>query len=309
MVGAVAATLLHQEEESMNLIVGATGMVGTEICRLLTLAGKPVKAMVRGSSDPAKVEKLKTLGANVVQGDLRDPMSLRAACQGVGAVIATASAMPFAYNAGDNTPQTTDEDGYLSLVAMAREASVQHLVYTSFPPMAASFPLQDAKRAVEKRLRGSGLTFTILQPTYFAEVWLSPAVGFDYPNRKAAIYGTGENPISWISLLDVAQFAVASLANPLARNATLVLGGPQGISPSNVVQVFERAGGKPFEVMHVAVETLQDQLAGATDPMEKSFAGLMLSYASVASIDMTATLKTFPLKLRTVEEHVRSLKL
>src|ERR1700674_4763257 len=120
----------------MNLIVGATGMVGTEICRLLTLAGKPVKALVRATSDPAKVEKLKTLGVNVVRGDLRDAMSLKAACQGAKAVITTASAMPFAYKAGDNTPQTTDEDGYLSLVAMAREAGVQQLVYTSFPPLA-----------------------------------------------------------------------------------------------------------------------------------------------------------------------------
>jgi len=193
------------------------------------------------------------------------------------------------------------------LVAMAREAGVQQLVYTSFPPMAASFPLQDAKRAVEERLRGSGLTYTILQPTYFTELWLGPAVGFDYPNYKAIIYGTGENPISWISFLDVAQFAVASLDNPLGRNATLELGGPQSISPSSVVKIFERAGGKAFEVTHVPAETLQSQLAEATDPMQKSFAGLMLSYASVASIDMAATLKAFPLKLRTVEEYARSV--
>jgi NADH dehydrogenase len=287
----------------MNLIVGATGMVGTEVCRLLALAGKPVRALVRASSDPAKVQKLKALGANVVQGDLRDGMSLKAVCQGVKAVITTASSMPFAYNAGDNTPHTTDEDGYLSLVAIAREAGVQQLVYTSFPPMAASFPLQDAKRAVERRLHGSGLTYTILQATYFAEVWLSPAVGFDYPNRKAVIYGTGENPISWISFLDVARFAVASLDNPVARNATLELGGPRGMSPSNVIKIFEQAGGKPFEVTHVPVEALQGQLAGATDPMQKSFAGLMLSYASVGSIDMAATLRAFPMTLRTVEEY------
>jgi uncharacterized protein YbjT (DUF2867 family) len=291
----------------MNLIVGATGMVGTEICRLLTSVHKPVKALVRATSDPAKVEKLKTLGVNVVQGDLRDAISLKAACQGVKAVITTASAMPFAYNADDNTPQTTDENGYLSLVAMAREAGVQQLVYTSFPPLAASFPLQNAKRAVERRLCESGLTYTILQPTYFTEIWLSPAVGFDYPNRKAVIYGTGENAISWISFLDVAQFAVASLDNPLVRNTTLELGGPQGISPSNVVKIFERVGGKAFEVTHVPVEALQGQLAGATDPMQKSYAGLMLGYASHASIDMAATLKAFPLKLRTVEEHARSV--
>ena len=291
----------------MNLIIGATGMVGTEICRLLTAARKPVKALVRVTSDPAKVEKLKSLGATVVQGDLRDGASLKVACQGVSAVITTASAMPFAYKPDENTPQTTDQDGYLSLVAAAREAGVQQFVYTSFPPMATSFPLQDAKRAVEERLRGSGLTYTILQPTAFDEVWLSPAVGFDYPNRKAAIYGTGENLISWISFLDVAQFAVASLDNPAARNTTLKLGGPESISPLNAVKIFEKVGGKPFEVTHVPVDVLQGQLAGATDPMQKSFAALMLYLASAAAIDMTATLKAFPLKLRTVEEYARSV--
>jgi uncharacterized protein YbjT (DUF2867 family) len=291
----------------MILIVGATGMVGTEICRLLTAGGKPVKALVRATSDPAKVDKLKSLGATVVQGDLRDAASLKAACQGVSAVISTASSMPFAYQPGENTPHTTDQDGYLSLVAAAKEAGVQQFIYTSFPPMAAAFPLQDAKRAVEQSLRASGLTFTILHPTYFAEVWLSPAVGFDFPNRKVSLYGTGENPISWISFLDVAQFAVACLDNPAAKNATLDLGGPQAISPLGVVKIFEQAGGKPFEVTLVPVEALQGQLAGATDPMQKSFVGLMLSYASAPAIDMTATLKAFPLKLKTVEEYAKSV--
>ena len=107
----------------------------------------------------------------------------------------------------------------MRLIDVAREAGVQHFVYVSFPVMAASFPLQDAKRAVEARLRESGLTYTILRPTYFSEIWLSPAVGYDYANRKAALYGTGENAISWISFLDVAQFAVATLNNAAARVA------------------------------------------------------------------------------------------
>ena len=287
---------------SVNLVVGATGMVGAEVCRLLGAAGKPVKALVRATSDPAKVEKLKSLGATVVQGDLRDAASLKAACRGVSAVITSASAMPFAYQPGENTPQTTDQDGYLSLIAAAKEAGVQQFVYTSFP-MDLDFPLRNAKRAVERGLRASGLTFTILHPTYFTEVWLSPAVGFDFPNRKASLYGTGQNPISWISFLDVAQFAVASLGNPAAKNATLPLGGPEAISPLGVVKIFEKIGGKPFDVTLVPVEVLQGQLAGATDPMQKSFVGLMLSYASEPAIDMNATLKTFPLKLKTVEEY------
>ena len=291
----------------MNLVVGATGKVGTEICRLIAASGKPIKALVRASSAAAKVETLKRLGATIVQGDLRDRSSLKAACSGVHAVISTATAMPFAYTPGENTPQSTDQDGCLSLIDVARDAGVQQFVYTSFPPMAASFPLQDAKRAVEARLRDSGLMHTILRPTYFTEVWMSPAVGFDHANFKVSIYGTGENAISWISFLDVAQFAVASLDHPAARNATLELGGPEGLSPRNVVKIFEKIGGKAFDVTPVPVEALQDQLAGATDPMQRSFVALMIGYASATTIDMTATLKTFPLKLRTVEAYARSV--
>ena len=291
----------------MNLIVGATGMVGTEICRLLAASTRPVKAFVRASSDPTKVEKLKRLGATIVQGDLRDPTSLKAACHGVKAVISTATAMPFAYAPGENTPQSTDQEGCLNLIDAAREAGVQQFVYTSFPPMPVSFPLQDAKRAVEARLGDSGLMHTILRPTYFTEVWMSPAVGFDHAAFKAALYGTGENAISWISFLDVAQFAVASLGNPAARNSTIELGGPQAISPHNVVKIFENVSGKAFQITHVAVDALLGQLAAATDPMQRSFIALMLGYANATPIDMTAALKAFPVKLKTVEAYARSL--
>jgi NADH dehydrogenase len=291
----------------MILVIGATGMVGGEICRLLRAAGRPVRALIRSTADSAKKESLAQLGASLVQGDLRDRQSLRAACEGVNAVITTASAMPFAYQPGENTPQTTDQDGYLSLIAAAHEAGVQQFVYTSFAPMVASFPLQDAKRAVEARLRGSGLSYTILQPSFFMEAWLGPMVGFDYPNRKATIYGTGENPISWISFLDVARFAVACLDNSAARNASLELGGPAALSPLQVVKIFENAGGAPFEVQHVPVEVLQGQLAAAEDPMQKSFTGLMISYAAGQPIDMSSTLRSFPFELKTVEEYARSV--
>jgi uncharacterized protein YbjT (DUF2867 family) len=287
----------------MILVVGATGMVGREICRLLAAEGKGVRAMVRATSDPAKVDEIRGLGAGVVQGDLCDPGSIRAACQGVSAVIATASSMPFAYRPGENTPQTTDEDGYLCLINAACEAGAQQFVYTSFPQVTADFPLQDAKRAVEERLRGCGMAYTILQPTFFMEVWLSPAVGFDYANRKATIYGAGGNRISWISFLDVAKFAVACLDNPAARNATLELGGPEALSPLEVVGIFEKTGGKPFEVQHVPAEALQGQYAEATDPMQKSFAGLMIGLDTVRAIHMQSTLKSFPLQLKTVREY------
>jgi NADH dehydrogenase len=270
-------------------------------------AGKPVTALVRPSADPAKVKALESLGVAIVRGDLRDRASLDAAAKGMQAVITTASAMPFAYAPGDNTPERTDRDGYIALIDAARDAGVRQFVYISFPLMSAPFPLQDAKRAVEAHLQNSSVPYTILRPTYFTEVWLSPAVGFDFANRKATLYGTGDKEISWISFKDVARFAVASLDTPAARNATIELGGPEALSPHEVVAIFERIAGGPFEVTHVPVEALQAQWSGATDPMEKSFAGLMLGYADGSPVDMTATLKAFPLQLASVKEYAQRL--
>jgi len=291
---------------STVLVVGATGLVGSEICRQLTAAGRPVRALVRTTSDQAKVDNLKSLGVETVQGNLCDPASLQAACRGVDAVISTASSMPFAYQPGVNDVQCVDHDGLANLIGAAQAARVSHFIYTSFSGrIELDCPLRNAKRAVERRLKESGLVYTILRPSYFAEVWLSPAVGFDFANAKATIYGSGQNPISWISVQDVARFAVASLDNPAARNATIEMGGPQALSPLQVVSIFEQVGRRKYEVQHVPEEALQAQQAGATDPMQQSFAALTRAYAQGDPIEMQAKFKTFAVQPTTVEEYAR----
>jgi uncharacterized protein YbjT (DUF2867 family) len=41
----------------MNLIVGATGILGSEICRLLAEKGEPVRALVRAHVEPRQSER------------------------------------------------------------------------------------------------------------------------------------------------------------------------------------------------------------------------------------------------------------
>ena len=64
----------------MVLVVGATGLLGSEVCRQLAAKDKKVRGLVRTTSDQAKVDMLKNYGAEIVQGDLRDRASLEAAC-------------------------------------------------------------------------------------------------------------------------------------------------------------------------------------------------------------------------------------
>ncbi len=187
-------------------------------------------------------------------------------------------------------------------------AGVKRFIYTSFSGnIDLDFPLRNAKRAVERHLQESGLIYTILRPSCFMEVWLSASVGFDIENAKVQLYGEGINPVSYISYLDVAKFAVESMHNPHARNATLELGGPEKLSQLEAVKIFEEITGKRFELQHVPTNTLQSQLSAATDLMQKSFSGLMLCVANGDPIDMEELLEKFSLKLKTVKEYAKSM--
>ncbi|MBN2214507.1 MAG: NmrA family NAD(P)-binding protein [Bacteroidales bacterium] len=292
----------------MNLIIGATGMVGSEICRLLRKENLPVRAMVRDTSDPVKLNNLKELGVEIVEGDLRKSATFKPALQGIKTVITTASSMPFAYVPGENDPVLVDRNGMISLIDAASDAGVKHFVYTSFSgQIDLDFPLRNAKRAVEQHLEKSGMIYTVLRPSCFMEVWLTAAVGFDATNAKVQLCGDGTKPVSYISYFDVARFAAESLKNPHARNAILEMGGPEKLSQLDAVKIFEDISGKKIDVQHVPAEALQSQLKTAADPMEKSFAGLMLCVANGDPIDMKDTLSKFPIKLKSVREYARSM--
>ncbi|MCA1604514.1 MAG: SDR family oxidoreductase [Acidobacteria bacterium] len=287
----------------MNLIVGATGLLGGEICQQLAAAGRPVRAFLRATSDPAKAERLENLNVELAQGDLKDGSSLRAACRGITAVISTASST-LSRQEGDSI-ETVDRRGQLNLIDAAKAAGVAHFIYVSFQHLGIEFPLESAKREVEQRLKESGLTYTILQPTFFMEVWLSPALGFDAAGARAQIYGSGLNRISWISYRDVAKFAVASLDNPEAKNSVIKLGGPEALSPLEVVRTFEDLKTQKFDVQHVPEEALRAQKAETSDPLQESFAALMLYYAQGDVIDMQDTLRKFPVRLTSVRDYAR----
>ncbi len=291
----------------MILVVGATGLVGGEVCRRLVANGERVRALVRTTSDPTKVGMLEALGVEISRGDLRERATLDAACRDMSAVVATASSMPFSYQPGENDIRTTDLDGVSALIEAAKLAGVRRVVYTSLSGnLELVFPLRNTKRAIETRLIESGLDYTVLRPSFFMEVWLSPVVGFDPELGNVTVYGDGTRPISWISAPDVAEFAARS-AIAGGPSATLELGGPEPLTPKEVVRVFERISGRTFDIAHVPQEALLIRQTMATDEMEQSFAGLMRCYAQGDVIDMGRTLRAVPVELTSVEAYAEQV--
>jgi uncharacterized protein YbjT (DUF2867 family) len=287
----------------MILVVGATGLVGNEVCQRLIRRGESVRALVRASSAKDRVEALRSSGVELCVGDLKDPHSIAAACRGVEAVISTASAT-LSRQPGDSI-QSVDTAGQLNLVRAAQDANVNRFIFVSFRKTPLSFPLADAKEQVERAIRG--LNFTVIQASWFMEVWLSPALGFNYPAAEARIYGPGTNPMSWVSYRDVAEICAITLRHPAAERKTIECGGPEALSPLEVVARFERISGRRFRLEHISEQTLLEQFSGTNDSLQKSFAALMLGYLRGDAIDMASVVDTFGVKLSSVDDYARTV--
>lgn len=232
----------------MILVAGATGMLGSAVCRRLRGAGRSVRALVRATSP--KEEALRGLGVEVARGDLRAPGSLDAALEGVTTVISTATAM--ASKGERNSLRSVDRDGQLALVAAARSAGAAHFVYVSISPNYREHaPLMRYKREVERAVRHSGMRWTVLQPSNFMEVWLSPFLGWDLARGRATIFGAGTAPVSWISVDDVAEVCALAISDPRLENQDLPLGGPEALPPNAVLAVFEGLSGRRFKARRV----------------------------------------------------------
>ncbi|HEX7978528.1 MAG TPA: SDR family oxidoreductase [Gemmatimonadaceae bacterium] len=232
----------------MILVVGATGLLGSEICRRLRERGRDVRALVR--PDSPREASLRALGVDIAIGDLRDRGSLVAACRDVDAVISTATAM----GSKDRTLTLNEIDrkGQLRLVDVARQSGVHTFVYLSLSPnLAPRAPLVRYKREVERAVRLSGMRWTILQPTAYMEVWLGPQLGWNHVAGRAIVFGSGKHPVPWISVADVAEHAIRALDDPRLANVDLPLGGPEMLTPHEVVRIFAQASGRRYSTLHV----------------------------------------------------------
>ena len=234
----------------MILIVGATGRLGGQIVQRLLADGRKVRVLVRPQSDYGSLVQA---GAEPVVGDLKDPASLHAACEGIEAVVTTANA---AGRGGEDTFQTVDDEGNHNLINAAVQAGVERFIFTSVlgsDPNSPA-PLLRAKGITEERLRASGMTFTVTQADVHMDMLIPLVV--DLPlsqGEPVRVVGEGRRTHSFVAQQDVAAFTVAALDHPAAKNSTIVIGGPEPLSWRDIVGAVERELGRPVRLETIPV--------------------------------------------------------
>jgi uncharacterized protein YbjT (DUF2867 family) len=111
--------------------------------------------------------------------------------------------------------------------------------------------------------------------------------------------------VNWISLEDVARFAVGALESPQARDAILELGGEEALSQREVVRLFEEWDGRRWTLDGIPEHVLRAQAGEGTDPRQRSFAAMMLNVALGCQTDPRPAMEAIAIHPTRVSDYVR----
>ena len=291
----------------MILIVGASGALGSIVARRLLEKGEAVRGMSRTPQE--KLADLKEMGAEVVQGDLRDPASLRRACEGASKVVAAAHSI---LGRGDERSALVDDKGHRDLIDAASVAGVQQFVYVSVIGASSDHPSRFTryKYGVEQYLKASGLPYTVIRASAFMWFHVHTLIGQPIlETGKARLFGKGESLRNFVDESNVAECVLIALEDPDLLGKTIEVGGPENLATVDVVKVYEQLSGRRAQVSHLprgALRVMSPLLLPFHPGLSQVMAMSLHEDVYGSCFDAAPLLERYPLELTSVEEYARA---
>jgi nucleoside-diphosphate-sugar epimerase len=257
----------------MNLVTGATGLLGSYIAEALCGRGEKVRALVRPSSD---VAFLRSLGVELVEGDLLIPPSLSKAVEGADIVYHCAARVG---NWGTKKEFRTDiVDSTRNLLQACAAAGVGRVLYVSslsvygHPPEPRNATITEdepfcqrlgifdhycrAKAEAEMLTRHYPGDLTIVRPSWI----YGPRDRNGFPRLVHALrdgwvslVGRGDNPLNIIYAADVADGAIRAANCPQARGRAYHICSEGQITQRQFFDIITDGLGLPRITKHVPV--------------------------------------------------------
>jgi len=257
----------------------------------------------------AKADDLKALGAKPVRGNLADIEGLEFAVRGARAVVASAHSI---MGRGHESSELVDDLGHRSLIDAAKDAGVEHFIYMSVLHASSNHPLDfwRTKARVERYLQDSGLTYTIVRASAFMDLHAYELIGKHViEGKRVMLPGKGKNPRNFIAAEDVAKVILGSLRVPSLRGETLEIGGPENLTTTQVVEIFERVSGRKAKVGHIPISALK-VMSRAAKPVHPGVSRIMKMMVVDETTDQTFDPSLFrarlPITLTSLEDWARN---
>jgi uncharacterized protein YbjT (DUF2867 family) len=231
---------------ALVLVVGGTGMLGSQIVDRLIARGKRVRALVRPTS---RTEHLVEAGVELASGDLLEPASLRRALEGVDAVVTSAAGYT-RHTAGDTIE--TDGSGNRNLIDAAAEIGVRRFVFTSILNCheTPNVPHFWAKKLAEDELAERGVPFVALRPGAFVDqfgMW----GGDGFAAGRVAWTGDSTVPLTFVYTPDLADNLAGAVDADVSDNERIDIGWDRPLSARELAEIAGRILGRDLEFMEM----------------------------------------------------------
>jgi uncharacterized protein YbjT (DUF2867 family) len=234
------------------LVTGATGAQGGSVAQHLLQNGQFAVRCLTRNVDSAKAQALKDAGAEVVQGDLDDVDSLRAAldgCYGAFGVTNFWEHFDKEYQQGKN------------LVDAVQAAGIEHFVFSTLPYAKKisggelDVPHLDIKGQLEEYARSLGMNATFVHVAFYYENFLT-----FFPLQKqddgsfAFGFPQGETPLATYAVEDTGGVVSAIFNDPARfKNQTVGVVGDDR-PPAQYAEIMTRVLGVPVAYNHIPRE-------------------------------------------------------
>lgn len=252
-------------------ITGATGHIGGAAARTLAEAGAPLRLIVRDPESP-RVPDLP--GAEVARASFGDRDAALAALRGVKTLLMVSAV------------ETADRDHLqATFVQAAKDAGVEHIVYTSFLGAApdAVFTFSRTHYRTEQEIRASGMAFTFLRDSFYLDVLP------EFADAEGVIRGpAADGAVSAVARSDVARSAAAVLQAPADHvDVTYELTGPRALTLTEAARIITDVTGRPTS-FHDETPAQARESRQQYDPQEWQLEAWISTYTAIASGEVSA---------------------
>ncbi len=244
-------------------ITGATGEVGRRVVTRLAERGVPMRLIAR---DP---NRCPPVDADIrVASSYLDTDAMRRALDGIETVFLVSG--------------REDKDRlqhHFSAVDAARAAGVERIVYLSFLGASpnATFTLARQHWATEDRIRESGVRFSFLRSSLYAD-FVPYFTGADGVIRGPA----GDGRVAWVARDDIADVVVAVLLTDGHDGATYDNTGPESLTMAETAEILGRVTGRSVSYYNETLEEAWESRRPTGAP-DWEIEGWITSYQAIAT--------------------------
>jgi NAD(P)H dehydrogenase (quinone) len=224
---------------SRFVITGASGQLGLRAAELALERCEPDQ-LILVTRHPEALSRFAALGADVRFGDFDDPAQLGTAFAGGERLLLIST-----------TDLSRRVEQHRAAIDAAVAAGVEHVIYTSCLSPAPPNPavIAPSHHLTESLLAGSGLTWTVLRNSLYADYQVPEATGA--METGSFVHNRGAGRIAYVARADCAAVAAVVLLADGHEGAVYEITGPQTYDATALAAVYGELGGREVEAVAI----------------------------------------------------------